>query len=41
MDAEVRGLNVAQDIDHLEWSISISRAVLSPFLYRLWAPAIV
>lgn len=40
MDAEVRGLNVVADIERLEWSISVGRAVLSPILHRLWAPSI-
>lgn len=40
MDVEVRGLNAVSDIEHLEWSISINRAALSPHLHRLWASAI-
>ncbi|WP_201213124.1 serine/threonine-protein kinase [Rhodocyclus purpureus] len=38
-EVTVRGLNVARDIDRLEWSISISRTSLSPALQRLWTPA--
>lgn len=36
LEVEVRGLRVVPDLEHLEWSISVSRSQLSPVLGKLW-----
>lgn len=35
-DVAVHGINVLNDIEHLEFSIGVSRAILNPKLHALW-----
>ncbi|MDD2941781.1 MAG: serine/threonine-protein kinase [bacterium] len=38
LEIEVRDLKLLPDIEHLEWSISISRSSLNPVLQKIWIP---